>query len=57
MGNGFIALIVSAGVAGWVYNKLMRSSGGNVKSAGIAASIVGVGAFIVILMLLKLIPE
>jgi len=43
MGNGIIAFAVAAGAAGWIYSKLSRSTGGNTKSAGIAAIIIFMG--------------
>lgn len=40
----FIGLMLGAGVATWVYNKIYRSTGGNSKNAAIVAGIAGVGS-------------
>lgn len=57
MGNSMIAFFLAAGVAAWVYNKLSRSTGGNTKNALTAAIIVGIFAFIVMIIALGLIPS
>jgi len=41
-----IGLLLGAGVATWVYNKLYRSTGGNATNAGVVAAIAGVGSFL-----------
>ena len=56
MGNGFIAFVLAAGAAGFIYNKLMRSSGSNTKSSLTAAAVSGLLIFVVVLVLLGLIP-
>lgn len=56
MGKGFIALLCGIGVAGWVYAKTSRSSGGNEQSSMIAGGAAGVVAFIVMLLILSFIP-
>jgi hypothetical protein len=50
--NGFVSLILALGVAGWVYAKSSRHTGGNKQSALIAAAAVALGTFIVAFTLL-----
>ncbi|MDQ3064770.1 MAG: hypothetical protein M3Q36_00690 [bacterium] len=57
MGNGFIAFLLSAGAAAWIYNKLMRSTGGNTQNAIIASLVSGVLLFVLTLILLSFIPN
>lgn len=52
MSAAFIAVLVSLGVATWVYDKLRNKTGyGNNRSAVIGAAVVFVLAFIVIFSL------
>ena len=37
MSNALIAFLLSAGAGMWIYNKMLRNSGGNAKSATIIA--------------------
>jgi hypothetical protein len=46
-----IAFFVGTGVATWVYTKIIRSSGGNLKSTLIVSGISGAGAFFVTYLL------
>ena len=57
MTNAFIALMLSVGVAGWVYAKMMRRTGNNTKSAITVALMVAALAFFVMLYLLNLVPK
>lgn len=50
--NFTIGLIAGLGFAGWVYSKVMRSSGGNTQNSLIVAGAAGIGAMIVITSLL-----
>lgn len=45
-----IGLLLGAGVAAWVYNKLIRSTGGDSKQAGIVAAMAGVGGFVAVVI-------
>lgn len=56
MTNGFIALLLGAGAAAWVYGKVMRSSGNNTQNALTVAVVAGVAAFTLMLIVLNLIP-
>lgn len=55
--NTTIALIFSIGFAGWVYAKIMRSTGNNTKSALITAGAAALVAFLLLISLLGLIPS
>jgi len=55
MSNGIVALLLGIGVTTWVYNKLMNNTGGNTKSSLIAASMIGVVAFVVMLLIMNMI--
>jgi hypothetical protein len=46
-----IAFFVGTGAATWVYTKIIRSTGGNVKSTLIVSVISGLGAFFVTYLL------
>lgn len=50
--NFTIGLIAGLGFAGWVYGKVMRTSGGNTHNSIIVAIASGIGAMIVIITLL-----
>ena len=50
MGNGFIALLVALGASVWIYSKMMKQSGSNVKSSVIVA--IGGAAVIFVVLLL-----
>lgn len=57
MGNGFIAFLLGAGFAAWVYSKAMRQTGNNTQSALIAAGGAGFVAFLLMLLVLSMIPK
>jgi hypothetical protein len=57
MGNGIIAFIVSISVSTWIYTKVARSSGNNIKSSLTVAVISGVCIFGLALLILGLIPK
>ncbi len=46
-----VAFFVGLGFGTWVYTKIIRSTGGNTKSALTVAGISGLGAFVVIYLL------
>ena len=48
-----IALIIAVGVGIWVYGKIARSTGNNVKSASIVAGVAGLGVFFVIFFIAR----
>lgn len=50
--NLTIGFLFGAGFAAWVYSKMLRSTGGNAKSAAIVAGCAGVGALVLITILL-----
>lgn len=50
--NFLIAFLVSVGATAWIYNKFMRSTGGNTKNALISAGIAGGAIFIGMLLVL-----
>ena len=52
--NLLIGFILGLGVAGWVYAKIMRSSGNNTQSALITAGIAGLAVTFVMVALLQL---
>lgn len=45
MSNAVIAFFIGAGFAGWLYAKLMRSTGGNTRDSLLVAGIAGVVVF------------
>jgi hypothetical protein len=49
MGNAFIALLFAVGSSAYVYAKVMRSTGGNLKTTAIATGFCGLVVFIVFL--------
>lgn len=57
MTNGLIAFLAAIGVAGWVYAKFNRSTGGNTRSSLLGAGLVGAVVFIVLFTLIQLIPQ
>lgn len=50
-----VALFFAAGAATWIYTKLNRSSGGNTQSSLIVSGILGVFAFVAMLIILKVV--
>lgn len=57
MPHELIAFLAGVGVAGWVYAKFSRSTGGNTRSSLLGAGLVGVVVFIVVFTLVKMIPQ
>lgn len=50
--NFTIGLLFGAGCAAWVYNKMMRSTGGNINNSLTVAGFAGVGAMVLIITVL-----
>jgi hypothetical protein len=50
--NLTIGFLLGVGFAGWVYSKLMRSTGGNTKNSLIVAACAGVAAMVVVITLM-----
>lgn len=48
MSNGLIALLLAAGVGGWVYNFMMKQTGSQAKPSLTFAGIVAVIVFLII---------
>ncbi len=48
-----VGIMLGVGAGVWVYSKLMRNTGGNAKSAGIAAGAIGFIAFLVMFMIMN----
>lgn len=57
MSNGVIAFMFSAGLAGWVYSKIMRTTGNNTQTSLIVAAAAALVAFIFFITILGFIPE
>ncbi len=55
MSNILVAFLLGVGVAAWVYNKLMRSTGGNTQNSLVASGIVGFVAFVVMFIFMNII--
>ena len=49
-----IGFVAGLGLAGWVYSKMYRSSGGNTQNALIVAGAAGVGGMVLIMTLLSI---
>jgi len=52
MSNLVIALLLGTGSGGWVYNKLLRTTGNNKKNALIGAIIIGLLLAILLYLIL-----
>ena len=50
--NLLVGFLFGIGCAGWVYNKMMHSTGGNTKNALVVAAIAGVAAMVLIMTIL-----
>jgi hypothetical protein len=50
--NFMVGLLLGAGFGAWVYSKTMRSTGNNTKNSLILAACAGVGALVLIMVLL-----
>lgn len=51
-----VSFFAGAGVAAWVYSKIMHSSGSNTQSSLIVAGFAGLGAFVVMMLIMRAIP-
>ena len=51
--NLLIGFLFGIGCGGWVYNKMMHSTGGNTKNALIVAAIAGVAAMVLLMTILS----
>ena len=54
--NLMVSFFAGAGVAAWVYSKVMRSSGGNNQSSLIVAGFTGAIAFVAMMLIMRAIP-
>jgi ABC-type Fe3+ transport system permease subunit len=54
LSNFGIGLLFGLGVSAWVYNKMQRQTGGNLKSAATVAAVAGLFGLVVVMMLLSL---
>lgn len=50
-----IGFVAGIGLAGWVYSKIYRSSGGNTQNALIVAGCAGLGGMVLIITLLSIV--
>lgn len=57
MSAWIISLFFAVGVSTWVYTKFMRKSGNNSQSSLIATSVIGVVAFIAMMIILSMITS
>lgn len=57
MSNVFIAFLVAVSGGVWLYNKIMRRTGGNTTNSLVVTGFAAVLAFLILLFLLNLIPE
>lgn len=53
--NVVIAFLVALGSSAWIYNKFMRSTGGNNKSSLVSAAVAGAAIFVFMLIALMII--
>lgn len=56
MSNAVIAFLMAAGFGGWVYSKIMRTTGNNTQTSLIVVAIAFVFTFAIGFCLLGLIP-
>lgn len=52
-----VGIMLAAGVGAWVYAKINRSTGGDMKSSLIVAVIAGIFSFVIIVMALSFIDN
>jgi uncharacterized membrane protein SpoIIM required for sporulation len=52
--NAFVALIIAGGLGVWIYNKLMRQTGGNTKSSLTGAAVSAGIIFLVVVTLVSM---
>lgn len=57
MTNVILGILGALGVGAWVYNKIMKSTGGNTQNAVIVAAIAGGATFLLAITLLGFIPD
>ncbi|MDZ7785890.1 MAG: hypothetical protein U5L95_02105 [Candidatus Saccharibacteria bacterium] len=57
MSNALIGFLLGAGVAAWVYSKMMSKTGNNTKQAITTAAIAAAVAFLMVVSLLSLVPS
>ena len=55
MSNILVGFLAGAGIAGWVYSKMIRSTGGNTQNALIVAGSAGVAAWVILVLILGMI--
>lgn len=55
--NLTVGFLMGLGVSGWVYNKMMHSTGNNTKNALIVATIAGVFSMILIATIMGMIVK
>lgn len=56
MGNGLIAFIFALGIGAWVSNQFYKRTGGNTQKAVGGGVLVGILAFILMIVILSFIP-
>lgn len=54
--NLMVSFFAGAGVGAWVYSKMMRSSGGNNQSSLIVSGFAALGAFVVMMLIMRALP-
>lgn len=52
MSNLTIGFLVGAGFGAWIYSKMMRSSGSNIKNSLVVATVAGVFSMVLVSTLL-----
>ena len=57
MNDVFVALMLSVGVGGWVYNKVDKRTGSNTQRSATAAGIAAVLAFLSMITMLRFVPS
>ncbi len=57
MSSRLVGFLLGAGVAAWVYSKIMRSTGGNSRNSLIVAGVAGLLAMIVMTMIMNAINK
>jgi len=57
MSPAVVAFLFAIGVSGWVYSKVQRSTGGNTQNSIIVSAIVGVFAFVILLLVVNAIDK
>lgn len=55
--NLMVSVFLGAGVAVWVYTKIMRSTGGNTKSSIIVAGSAGLAGFVIMMIIMSKLPQ